>query len=473
MSLFEPLIAELAGKFGLGARAAPFAREIVHLVVGGPGGFAGFLDRVRASGLGAELLSWLGNSHAAPLASAQVENLFGAATLSGIAHRLGLGESLTAEATGFALPKLVGLLTPGGAVPAHLPDEVAGFVAPHPGDAHAAAPEPQARRPLGAFWSMVGVLSLAAAAALLTWLFSGHDRFPTPSAQTPQAVHQAPQAAHAESHAAAPVPPAPAVKPATVPATLTLSNDNGLVRFSGVVADEASRTAILDQLTAAYGADKIQGEIKVDGRRAPAPWLEKLRALLASLKIPGLEALFSGRSISVGGPLTDAELAHLSTQLTRELGGDWKISSFWEHFGEVVASSNANALAGLASLKDGFSAGDLVGALNLSIINFATASADIPEPNLAVLRAAAALLKRLPPGAVIEISGYTDNTGADEVNIPLSQRRAAAVRSTLVDEGVDPAELLAKGYGSANPVAPNDTAEGRFRNRRIEYRVGR
>jgi OOP family OmpA-OmpF porin len=53
----------------------------------------------------------------------------------------------------------------------------------------------------------------------------------------------------------------------------------------------------------------------------------------------------------------------------------------------------------------------------------------------------------------------------------LSQQRAEAVRAALIEAGVDPSMLVAKGYGSASPVAGNDTLEGRFRNRRIEYRV--
>jgi outer membrane protein OmpA-like peptidoglycan-associated protein len=51
----------------------------------------------------------------------------------------------------------------------------------------------------------------------------------------------------------------------------------------------------------------------------------------------------------------------------------------------------------------------------------------------------------------------------------LSQQRAEAVRSYLVEQGVPPGMLVAKGYGDTRPVASNDTDEGRFRNRRIEF----
>ena len=138
----------------------------------------------------------------------------------------------------------------------------------------------------------------------------------------------------------------------------------------------------------------------------------------------------------------------------------------------MIANANKNAATSLATLKPGFSAADLVGVLNLSILNFPTASAEIGPQEVALLQNAAVKIKTLPAATVIEIDGYTDNSGSDEKNIPLSQRRADAVRKSLVDAGVAPAALVAKGFGSANPVASNDSVEGRFRNRRIEYRVG-
>jgi len=80
-------------------------------------------------------------------------------------------------------------------------------------------------------------------------------------------------------------------------------------------------------------------------------------------------------------------------------------------------------------------------------------------------------LKHLPKGHLVEISGYTDNTGNQSLNVALSKKRAEAVRQTLVKFGANPDMLIAKGYGSADPVASNDTPEGRRRNRRIEYHI--
>jgi OOP family OmpA-OmpF porin len=80
-------------------------------------------------------------------------------------------------------------------------------------------------------------------------------------------------------------------------------------------------------------------------------------------------------------------------------------------------------------------------------------------------------LKQLKAGHVLEIAGYTDNTGDAALNVALSQKRAEAVREAFIKYGADPDMLVAKGYGSADPIANNDTAEGRLKNRRIEYHV--
>jgi OOP family OmpA-OmpF porin len=72
---------------------------------------------------------------------------------------------------------------------------------------------------------------------------------------------------------------------------------------------------------------------------------------------------------------------------------------------------------------------------------------------------------------VIEVAGHTDNVGNENWNIGLSLRRAYTVRDFLVSQGVAPERISARGYGSAQPIADNVTAEGRAQNRRVELRV--
>lgn len=71
----------------------------------------------------------------------------------------------------------------------------------------------------------------------------------------------------------------------------------------------------------------------------------------------------------------------------------------------------------------------------------------------------------------VEVAGHTDSIGSDTYNRDLSQRRATSVRNYLVQKGVDPKRLSAKGYGEAQPIADNSTEAGRRINRRVELRV--
>jgi outer membrane protein OmpA-like peptidoglycan-associated protein len=74
------------------------------------------------------------------------------------------------------------------------------------------------------------------------------------------------------------------------------------------------------------------------------------------------------------------------------------------------------------------------------------------------------------PEVLVEVVGYTDSSGNDSYNLQLSQRRAEAVRDYLISRGVNPSQLIARGYGEADPVADNATAEGRERNRCVVLR---
>jgi len=75
------------------------------------------------------------------------------------------------------------------------------------------------------------------------------------------------------------------------------------------------------------------------------------------------------------------------------------------------------------------------------------------------------------PGLNIEVGGYTDNVGGDEMNQKLSENRAGAVRDYLVEQGVTTNSVSAKGFGNTLPVASNDNSSGRQENRRVELVV--
>ena len=75
------------------------------------------------------------------------------------------------------------------------------------------------------------------------------------------------------------------------------------------------------------------------------------------------------------------------------------------------------------------------------------------------------------PRLKVEISGHTDNTGSESINQKLSENRAKAVVDYLVRKGIAQNRVMFKGYGSSEPVADNNTAQGRQLNRRTEFKI--
>jgi outer membrane protein OmpA-like peptidoglycan-associated protein len=125
----------------------------------------------------------------------------------------------------------------------------------------------------------------------------------------------------------------------------------------------------------------------------------------------------------------------------------------------------------LDNLPDPFEAKALAAALNIYIINFAVNKYDIPEKNMKFLTRAASYILKLPPNTLLEVGGHTDNRGTMAKNQPLSENRAKAVKEALVKLGVKTEMLETKGYADTQPKTSNDTEDGRFLNRRIEYKV--
>lgn len=453
MAMLDTIVNEVGGKFGLGDKAAPLVSSLLSVIFNeNTGGIAAFLDKFRDVGLGDLVSSWVNLGDNRPLTENQLTNALGTNLISTLASKTGIPLTVTSSALSFLIPKLIDFLTPNGVIPSSVPPAVSSFLAGKAAFANtvnAAATEGSSM-----LWKILPLLLLGAIALFgFQYCNSGGE---TQSART------------TTSATLTPTPIIPSINP-----TLTLSNDGGKIRFTGVVPDEATRQKILDALKAAYGDGNFIGNITVDPRVKPVTWLDKLSAALKSFTVPGAELFFNGDSINVSGEIASDLKTKLLDALKAIFGTGYSFSIPDLNFGAAAREAAAKTLAALSGLTGSSSADDLVKALNLNIINFASGSSAIPADQVDVLKKAAAAIKAGPAGTKLEVNGHTDNRGDAAANLKLSQARADSVRAFLMKNGVNGANLTTKGYGDSTPVASNDTAQGRFENRRIQFAVAK
>jgi OOP family OmpA-OmpF porin len=179
-----------------------------------------------------------------------------------------------------------------------------------------------------------------------------------------------------------------------------------------------------------------------------------------NFKAPGSEVVFAGNTVSVGTTTSDADRDKIVSSL---------VSTLWPKFviapmtvtGETEAVVSSQPVKSQVTGKQPASVAEQ-SAVNLPTIYFGTNSAEIPTDGKSELEQAAAKMRQLPAGTMVRISGFTDTTGNPTANLKLSQERASAVREVLVEAGVNPAILSAKGYGIYHASTnQNATIEGR------------
>ena len=206
-------------------------------------------------------------------------------------------------------------------------------------------------------------------------------------------------------------------------------------------------------------------EIPVERKQGGIPWWIPLLLLL--FLIPLLFLLFRGCSpapvanVNTNGNTNRAPVATTNANSTAVV--------FNEE--ERIREANERAKLALQKVYPNGTPQQVFDALNLSIVNFAKDSAEIPESDKPLLQQAAEMLKKAPATTHVEIDGHTDNDGDAAHNQTLSEKRAASVRDELARLGAPAGIFTIKGYGETQPKATNDTPEGRFQNRRIEYKL--
>ncbi|MEE2699766.1 MAG: OmpA family protein [Bacteroidota bacterium] len=113
---------------------------------------------------------------------------------------------------------------------------------------------------------------------------------------------------------------------------------------------------------------------------------------------------------------------------------------------------------------------DIGSKIALRNVFFEIGKSIVKEDSFAELDRLVDLMNKLP-NLSVELSGHTDNTGSEVLNIRLSQKRAEAVVDYLIKKGISEDKLTAKGYGSTAPIDSNESLEGRKNNRRTEFKI--
>jgi OmpA-OmpF porin, OOP family len=432
--MFEQLVNDAATRLSVPVTSvSALLRGLLSLITNErTGGAGGFVELFRRAGLGDVLTSWFGGKEGKPITTTHLESALGTSTLDKLANSSGLTRAAATSALAFLLPKVMGLLTPNGVLPSSsaLTSQLSGYL-DRPFVTAVDRKEEKRGWPSWLPWAAAALL------ALVGWLW----------------LRQ----------------PAGTVDP-----QLTLNNRDGKVTYSGLVRDEDTRTTIVRALNTAFGEANVSGDLRIDRNVKPATWLPRLNDLFTSVKSPGVDLTLNGDAVNLGGWVSPADRQAMSDKVRGILGATATIGTLTDPAMEAVRAANDKAVTALKALgTSGVAPDAVVQAMNLAIINFPSGSAQISVESMDVLLNSAAAIKAMPSRSRIEISGHTDNTGDSTSNLRLSQARADAVKSALVEAGVPAATLTATGYGDSRPRASNDTEFGRFQNRRIEYSVAR
>ena len=231
-------------------------------------------------------------------------------------------------------------------------------------------------------------------------------------------------------------------------------DEPGKVIASGSVPDEASRATILARLRELYGVQNVVDRLEIGGVVPPPNWSENMAKILA----PNLKQVHkgqlqvSGTQIAIKGQVANEALRQqVVSNMATSLNPTYSIDN-----GLVAAGGEAQSL--------------LDKTLSNRVVEFESGSATLTASGRAILDEMAAAIKQIGAPKV-QLIGHTDSQGNHQANVALSLARASTVRNYLIDKGIPVESLSASGAGPDQPVASNDTAEGRAKNRRIEFRL--
>ena len=227
----------------------------------------------------------------------------------------------------------------------------------------------------------------------------------------------------------------------------------GQIVVTGAVPDEASKAALLASVRALYGAERVVDQVTIAAVSLPPNWNGYVQKLIApNLKLISKgELKIDGTNVTLRGEVAnEVQRQQIASDIATSLNPSYTVNN-----GLRVSAAEQNLLDD---------------ALARRIIEFDSGKATLTPSGETILNEMAAALQKVR-GKKVEVIGHTDNVGPRDSNLALSQARAEAVRAYLSGKGIDQQMVLVSGQGPDRPVADNTSAEGRARNRRIEFRV--
>ncbi len=225
------------------------------------------------------------------------------------------------------------------------------------------------------------------------------------------------------------------------------------VVIEGVVPNEASKQAILMRMQSVYGANQVIDKIQVRPVAAPNGWSDSVARVIT----PELKKVRQGQ-LRVRGT---------QIELNGKVSHPNDIQPTTANFQMLIQQPyrfNAQLSVNQAEQKI------IDDALKNRIVEFESGSAVLTAAGRQILEEMAVALHKVG-GKKVKIIGHTDSSGDGNKNFLLSQERAIAVRNYLIAKNIKAENLSTEGMGSSKPVADNTTAEGRKKNRRIEFEV--
>jgi OOP family OmpA-OmpF porin len=255
--------------------------------------------------------------------------------------------------------------------------------------------------------------------------------------------------------------------PDVVASPITITWADGAASIIGEVSDEANRSALIATLEELFPQGVTADEFTIkDGAASERDWLS---AIIGLIKV-GAGGLPEGR-LFVNAP---ERLVKMSGEYaTRQERADAQ-----DDIDQLIAATTFAFSSGLSipepppfTLEDVEELQESIDELiEGKVVEFELNSDVLTPVGVALLDEILAALEQVPD-VPIEISGHTDSQGDALENMDLSERRAQAALDYFIAKGQDAERFVVRGYGEDVPVASNDTADGRARNRRIEFKA--